>query len=134
MARSDADRDLFLAAPGLDAVVDRVEEGRRRTVISDVAGYQITYATDGAVEGTVFNRPRFPDLERAALVEEPSTYVLLAGDDNHRFEEAMLDRGIGFRREQHGVWLLYELDTWFPPWEAGFTLLFGEPVPRPEGA
>ena len=92
MASDSATGDLFLAAPGLDDVIDRLEEDGVRYVLSDVAGYQITYATDWAIEGTVFNRPRFPELERIASIDTPSTYVLLGGESNRRFEEQMAQR------------------------------------------
>ena len=132
MASDSATGDLFLAAPGLDDVIDRLEEDGVRYVLSDVAGYQITYATDWAIEGTVFNRPRFPELERIALIDTPSTYVLLGGESNRRFEEQMARDGIGYTREEHGVWVLYRLDAYYPPWEADFRLFFDVPVTPPD--
>ena len=40
--------------------------------------------------------------------------------------------GIGYTREDHGVWVLYRLDAYYPPWEADFRLFFDVPVTPPD--
>ncbi len=131
-AVADADPS-FLDAPGLDRVASLLEERDVRRVVTDVAGAQLTDATDERIRASSFVAPRFPELERVALVREPTTYVLrrdLFGNEA-RLERYLRARGIGYQRRDLGVWTVVFVDAWVPPWTAGMVSL-GVPVGRPD--
>ena len=90
---------IFLAAPGLDDAVDRVTASGRSIVISDIAGYQITYASGGDIEGTVFNRPRFPELDEDALNGKTDGL-----DDTLYQNRSALSLRLGSRRHSWSCW------------------------------
>jgi hypothetical protein len=131
----DAVRDTdvrFLHAPGTNEVIDLLEARNVRVATTDLLGTQITYATDGRIRASSFAVPRFDDLERAALVRRPSTYVLQRGlfGNVDRFERWLTERGVGFERVDRGVWVVLFLDRWVPPWEPNLSM-FGIVVKPP---
>lgn len=135
-ASEDAGDTLFLSAPGIEEVVARLEERGVERVTTELAGAQITFASDGRVRGASFGSPRFDDLEAEMLVDAPTTYVFDLSrtdfDNSARLERTLEERGIGFEREQYGTWAIYYLDEWLPPWEAGL-VAYGGRVPEPDG-
>lgn len=118
---------LFLAAPGIGDVVAFLEEREVDHVTTDLAGTQITFASGGDIEAASFAAPRFGDLQRAMTVEEPSVYVLETGrhDNDRQLERVAEAEGIGFEKHRFGVWTVYVLDAWLPPWRAGLTAFGG---------
>lgn len=118
---------LFLAAPGIGEVVAFLEDREVDRVTTDLAGSQITFASGGDIEAASFASPRFGDLQRTMTVEEPSVYVLETGrhDNDRQLERAAEAEGIAFEKHRFGVWTVYLLDEWLPPWRAGLTAFGG---------
>jgi hypothetical protein len=129
MERASSRDTLFLAAPGIDETVQFLEDRGIDQVTTDVAGAQITYASGGRIDGASFWVPRFADLQETMRVDAPSAYVLETGrlGNDVRLEQAADARGIAYEKHQFGVWSVYLLDGYLPPWEAGL-LVYGGPV------
>ncbi|HYI63106.1 MAG TPA: hypothetical protein VEW93_15045 [Acidimicrobiales bacterium] len=110
-AESD-DVSLLLGSQDLERVAALLDEREVGTAVTDVAGAQITFLTDGRVRASSFAVPRFPDLERAARRDRTSTYVL---DDrqlgNHDRLRAHLEaRGVGYEEVVIGLWHVVFVD------------------------
>ncbi len=71
-----AQPNLFLSRPGLESVIERLDEEGVTVAITDDAGNQITYLSHGRIEASSFEVPRFRHLEQLTLDRQPSTYVL----------------------------------------------------------
>lgn len=129
-ARSGDQR--FLEAAGTTEVIDLLEERGVTFATTDLAGAQITYATEGRIKASSFAVPRFPELERLTRVRQPSTYVLDARlyGNAERLERWLFFEGIPFERVRQGVWVVILVDRWVPPWSPGLVTLLG-PVERP---
>lgn len=130
---ASSDDVRFLDAPGTTEMIRTLEERHVTFAITDLAGAQITYATEGRIKASSFAVPRFPELERLALVEQPSTYVLddELGGNASRLELWLARRHIPYERVRHGVWTILFIDRWVPPWEADVFTLQGRVV-KPE--
>ncbi len=124
----------FLAAPGLDTVIKRLEEEGVSRVTTDGAGTQITFATGGRIQASSFAVPRFKDLEEVSWVEDRSTYVLdmssRDSDNSGTLERTLNARSLDYRREVYGNWVVYFLDSWLPPSQAGMRDPFGDVIPE----
>lgn len=122
----------FLEAAGTTEVVELLEDRGISFATTDLAGTQITYATDGRVQASSFAVPRFDDLERLTLEQQPSTYVL----DNElahnvrNLEWYLATNAIGYEKRTIGDWTVFFVDEWVPPWEANLGTLMGV-VKRP---
>ncbi len=122
-----------LSRPGLESVIDRLLEEDVDFAITDIAGNQITYLSDGRIEASSFAFPRFPHLERLALRPHPSTYVLY---EDSAYEDQLVDylerTGTPYRIERYGSWVVVFIDQWVPPWQAELREVFtGEVVGPP---
>jgi len=123
----------FLAAPGLDMVINRLEEEEVTRVTTDGAGTQITFATGGRIRASSFAVPRFEELEEVPWVKGRSTFVLTRGSDNIGRLQGTLDtRDLSYRREVYGDWVIYFLDSWLPPSRAGLRKPFGDLIQEPD--
>lgn len=122
----------FLEARGTTEVIDVLEERGVEFAITDLAGAQITYATNGRIKASSFMVPRFGDLERGMLVERPSTYVLddSLGGNASRLELWLALNGVEYHRERYGEWTVIFAEEYVPPWRAGLFTLQG-PVQPP---
>ncbi len=129
-ARSNDER--FLAAPGTSEVIDLLEQRGVEFAVTDLAGTQITYATEGRVRASSFAVPRFADLECEMTVERPTTYVLDNSLANNvtNLEWYLATNQIPYEKQEHGVWTVVFIDRWVPPWDAGLVMLLGV-VPEP---
>jgi hypothetical protein len=135
LARMNGDAarpNLFLSRPGLESVIERLDEEGVKVAITDAAGNQITYLSRGRIEASSFAAPRFRDLERLTLDRLPSTYVLY---EHSPFVAQLVDylerAGIGYRRERHGSWVVVFIDRWLPPWHAGLRAEFSGEIVEP---
>jgi hypothetical protein len=124
---ASSDDVRFLDAPGTTEMIRLLEDRHVTYAITDLAGAQITYATGGRIKASSFAVPRFPELERLMLVEQPSTYVLddELGGNASRLELWLALRHIPYERVRHGVWTIILIDRWVPPWEAELFTLQG---------
>ncbi len=80
--RAAAERDTpnhFLASPGLDEVLDLLDQRGIDAVTTDVVGHQISFLSDGEVVASTYAVVRFPDLEREAAERGRCTYVFRRG-------------------------------------------------------
>lgn len=117
----------FLEAPGTTEMIRLLEKERVTFVISDLAGAQITYATDGRIKASSFAVPRFPEFERMMAISQPSTYVIddaLAGNAS-KLEWYLASNEIPYKRHRIGIWTVVLVKQWVPPWEAGLFTLKG---------
>ena len=122
----------FLEAPGTGRVIDLLEERGVGFAITDLAGTQITYETNGRVKASSFAVPRFEDLECLMLVEQPTTYVLDNGLANNvaNLEWYLATNDIEYEKQRIGAWTVVFIDRWVPPWQAGLGMMLGTtPVP-----
>lgn len=119
----------FLASPGIPEVADFLQERGITTATTDVAGTQLTFETDGAIRAASFGAPRFRDLQAVMFERRPTTYVLERDGSGNTalLEREVRRRGIGFEKRTFGVWNVYLLDRWLPPWEVGLGV-FGGPL------
>lgn len=122
----------FLEAPGTSEVIDLLEQRGVTFAVTDLAGAQITYATDGRIQASSFMVPRFPELERLMANPQPSTYVLdeTLGGNASRLEWWLAVNHVGYERVRIGVWTVIFVDEWVPPWRAELFTLQG-PVGPP---
>ena len=122
----------FLEAPGTSEVIDLLEQRGVTFAVTDLAGAQITYATDGRIQASSFMVPRFPELERLMANPQPSTYVLdeSLGANASRLEWWLAVNQVGYERVRIGAWTVIFVDEWVPPWRAELFTLQG-PVGPP---
>ncbi len=119
--------DRFLEAAGTTEVVELLEARGVDFATTDLAGTQITYATEGRVQASSFAVPRFDHLERLTLEPRPSTYVLDNGlaHNVRNLEWYLATNGIGYEARTIGDWTVVFVDEWVPPWEANLGTLMG---------
>lgn len=117
----------FLSSPGIPEVTGFLEERGVRTAITDVAGTQITFESEGRIEAASFAAPRFRQLQSVMWDEGPSVYVLETdrSRNDERLEAAADERGIAFERRRFGEWTVYLLDERLAPWDAEMTVFGG---------
>lgn len=111
----------FLSAPGIPEVTAHLEERGVERAITDVAGTQITFESDGRIRAASFAAPRFDDLQAVMFVEEPTTYVLEADRtaNDESLERWARVHDIAYERRRFGTWVVYHVDEHLPPWEVG---------------
>ena len=117
----------FLEANGTSEVIALLEERDIDFATTDLAGTQITYATEGRVKASSFAVPRFDELEALMSVHQPSTYVL---DNNlahnaRNLEWYLNHNEIPYEQQIIGTWTVFFIDRWVPPWEAELGTLLG---------
>lgn len=107
----------FLSSPGIENVVDLLEQRHLPAVITDESGTQITFLSHGKVKASSFNVPRFSDLERAGREADPSTYVIRNDIlKTAEFLAAWLHvHGVNYERRDLGAYSVFFLDRRLPP-------------------
>jgi hypothetical protein len=125
--------DVFLASPGIEAVIDLLDQRHVEAVTTDLTGQQILFLTGGDVAASSFSVPRDDAIERQVARSGRCTYVLRRG---HRDDLALEElvpylerREIGLVREDVGVFSVLFLDTPVDPADVPLTWYAG-PVPR----
>lgn len=117
----------FLSSPGLPEVTDFLEARGVDAAITDIAGTQITFESEGRIEAASFAAPRFRHLQSVMWRDEPSVYVLETSRsrNDERLEAEAERRGIAFERRRFGAWTVYLLDEHLAPWDAQMTVFGG---------
>jgi hypothetical protein len=117
----------FLSSPGIPEVTGFLEGRGVDTAITDVAGTQITFESEGRIEAASFAAPRFRHLQAVMWDDGPSAYVLETdrSRNDERLEQVARERGISFERRRFGEWTVYLLDERLAPWDAELTVFGG---------
>lgn len=125
--------DVFLTTPGLDGVIDLLDQRQVSVAVSNSVGAQITFATEGRITVSSFALPRFPELEEEGERRGTTTYVLRTNeviDDVPRFERWLVTERASFERVTVGEYEVFFLDEPVHPDDVGFLTLF-RPPPEP---
>lgn len=124
--------DPFLASPGLDEAIDLLDDRGVTAAVTDVAGHQITFATDSEIRASTYGVPRFPDLEREGRGQGSDTYVLRVGHmggDEQRLETYLQANDIAYERSRLGAFMVFLLDEPVPPEDVPLTTFLGPVTP-----
>ena len=136
-ARDEARRPgavVYLNSEGIEEVTDLLVERDVGTAITDAAGMQVTYLSDGAVVAGSFAVPRLADAEVASREDPTSTYVLDAEayGNADRLDRYLRFHAIPFEHHERGRWRAFLIDGHVLPEEAGLTSFAGTvPLPVP---
>lgn len=128
-ARAASDREhpnLFLSSPGIEEVAELLQERGVTAAITDTAGMQLAFLTDGEVVGASFSVPRSDTYEVLARVAERSTYVLdeeLVGNAD-LLRLWLVANDVGFEEHDIGKWRVFLIDGRVLPEQVGM-LTFG---------
>jgi hypothetical protein len=111
------DTSLLLGSRDIDEVAALLDERHVGTAVTDSAGAQITFLTDGRVEASSLSVPRFASLEAAPAHDPTSTYVLnrLQFDNVPRLRAHLDQNQIPYEEEVMGSWHVFFLSAHLPP-------------------
>ena len=134
-ARDEAERpgaSTFVNSTGIVEVTDLLVERDVGTAITDSAGMQVTYLSDGAVVGGSFGVPRLAAAEAASRRDPTSAYVLDAEafGNAERLDAYLRFAAIPFEHHEVGRWRVFLVDGRVLPEAAGLRSYVGT-VPLP---
>ena len=123
----------FVASPGVEDVVALLEDRGVDAVTTDVAGHQITFASDGEIAASTYGVPRFDDVERAAARRGRCTYVMrsgrLGGDEVQALVDHLRRHDVGLERRQVGAFTVLFLDEPVRPSDVPLAVFGGAAEP-----
>lgn len=124
---SRAEASRYLNSAGIEDVAALLDRRGVDTAVTEFAGTQVTFLTEGRVRGASIDVPRFEDDELAARSDPTTTYVL------HRYAYLNVEHldgwlrleDVAFERHDIGQWSVFLLDDRLPPEEVGLVTFTG---------